>query len=1040
MTLGEIGLKSLGIEKNAIYNVKTGKWAKYFVDNFSSMPESSQVSSVCVCLGLNNPDDTSSMKQLIDKLASKYSDKKIYIQRVFPVTTGYKEMNYSVMNKKIDAYNSTIKQYCDKYSNVYYIDATSGTTNFIDSSGNGDASKYNSTGYHLKNDYYSKWVENIKNAIGQSGGSGTSSGTTGTTQNTSTDVFENMMIVGDSWGVLLKEKKILTNVKYDVVGGKDARYFLQHTDEMYDNSEISSVYLQIGINDANYNIEPMKKLIDKMVEKYPGKNIYVQRAFPVTSTFHYSSKYATLDASYNNDITKYNTAIKEYCDKYNNVYFIDATKGFVDSDGYGDKSKYASDGLHLDYNHNEYYTAWVSNIREAIAQATGNATSTTSQGTGKWVAKVAYWTETTNTVTSNDPEVNTGSSTTYMMTTKDINYLNAIKGYTLPFDYLWAWLVVTEDKNFVLDVANLVYNGSIEITVFDNLSINVSTSEKNYTRTITDVDEKGVKKFYKVNYYIKTTTTVKDDSIVVDVTKANVWIVDYEKEYKYEKSDDGSNTYSAQPAKRRDKIDKGKNPKVCVDIENSLDDLIEKNKDVITEKKDAIEKGLEKSTEKYKEYEFNVKNVKYKIVHKKKRYYLYRVPEESEDDNFVKALVRNKKAFSSIQDSSSWLFKILEKNEPDMIELTKYLIYVATNRLYDDISNYNFDVFNPADFEDINSGFVGSTLEEQIWWMLKDIGYSDYAAAGAMGNLSAETDSGSSIHSDAEEVKGSDKRGIGIVQWSFGRHTNLVKYAESKGTTWKDETVQLEFFKAELTGGGCNGLASDEWSGFKSQQKQFLAAQSTKDAAYYFDAGFERSGGSRLDVRYKGAEYYYNMFHGKTRPSGGGYSGEGTVFYQGDYANVQYGSSTIAKCGCGPTSFSMVASDLTGRTITPKDVVAWSGNRYYVSGAGTGWNFFGAAANHFGFNCINLGNNINSAIAQLKMGHLVIVSQGPGLFTSGGHYIVLSSITSDGGIRVRDPNGRNARPVSEGGRGYNTRVFTASEISRAAKNYWAFYK
>ena len=53
-------------------------------------------------------------------------------------------------------------------------------------------------------------------------------------------------------------------------------------------------------------------------------------------------------------------------------------------------------------------------------------------------------------------------------------------------------------------------------------------------------------------------------------------------------------------------------------------------------------------------------------------------------------------------------------------------------------------------------------------------------------------------------------------------------------------------------------------------------------------------------------------------------------YLQTDYANVPYGSSNIAACGCGPTSFAMVASYLTGTTITPADAVAWCGNSYYV--------------------------------------------------------------------------------------------------------------
>ena len=69
----------------------------------------------------------------------------------------------------------------------------------------------------------------------------------------------------------------------------------------------------------------------------------------------------------------------------------------------------------------------------------------------------------------------------------------------------------------------------------------------------------------------------------------------------------------------------------------------------------------------------------------------------------------------------------------------------------------------------------------------------------------------------------------------------------------------------------------------------------------------------------------------------------------------------------------------------------------------------------------------------LKQGKYVISSQAPGLFTSGGHFIVLSGIDSSGNITVKDPNKNNAVT-----KGYNNRTFTSSEINQAAKGYWIF--
>lgn len=161
---------------------------------------------------------------------------------------------------------------------------------------------------------------------------------------------------------------------------------------------------------------------------------------------------------------------------------------------------------------------------------------------------------------------------------------------------------------------------------------------------------------------------------------------------------------------------------------------------------------------------------------------------------------------------------------------------------------------------------------------------------------------------------------------------------------------------------------------------------------------------------------------------------EGTVYYQQDYSDVSYGSGTISSCGCGPTSFAMVASDYTGTTITPKDAVDWCGNDYYAYGVGTSWSYFSAAANHFdlpGF--VMEVTRIDTAVSELKEGNLVISSQAPGLFTDTNHFILLSSIDSNDRIRVRDPNKRNAIDKE-----YKDRLFTKEEIDENAKRYWVF--
>lgn len=155
-------------------------------------------------------------------------------------------------------------------------------------------------------------------------------------------------------------------------------------------------------------------------------------------------------------------------------------------------------------------------------------------------------------------------------------------------------------------------------------------------------------------------------------------------------------------------------------------------------------------------------------------------------------------------------------------------------------------------------------------------------------------------------------------------------------------------------------------------------------------------------------------------------------YLQTDYANVPYGSSNIAACGCGPTSFAMVASYLTGTTITPTDAVAWCGNSYYVWGAGTSWSYFEAAAKHFGCGAVRESYDANEVLKALSEGHPVISSQHAGLFTRGGHFIVLRGVENGNKVLVNDPNDSEAK-------NYINRSFDmASEVDITSDAYFIF--
>lgn len=119
------------------------------------------------------------------------------------------------------------------------------------------------------------------------------------------------------------------------------------------------------------------------------------------------------------------------------------------------------------------------------------------------------------------------------------------------------------------------------------------------------------------------------------------------------------------------------------------------------------------------------------------------------------------------------------------------------------------------------------------------------------------------------------------------------------------------------------------------------------------------------------------------------------------YSSVNDRSQTIGTSGCGPTSSAMVVSSIKG-TITPdtmSDLYTQYG--YRSSNQGTYWSAFKWTADVF-----NIGYSecykLDDAVARLKDNYYIIASCNQGLFTYGGHFIVLIGVEGDY-IKVYDP-------------------------------------
>lgn len=112
-------------------------------------------------------------------------------------------------------------------------------------------------------------------------------------------------------------------------------------------------------------------------------------------------------------------------------------------------------------------------------------------------------------------------------------------------------------------------------------------------------------------------------------------------------------------------------------------------------------------------------------------------------------------------------------------------------------------------------------------------------------------------------------------------------------------------------------------------------------------------------------------------------------------------SQTIGSSGCGPTCAAMVVTATKG-TITPPDM----GDLFVKYGYRTSNNGTYFSAFRFVADTFDIGYEetyyLDTAVNLLRNNHYVIVSCGNGLFTTGGHFIVLTGINGDT-LEIYDP-------------------------------------
>ena len=142
-----------------------------------------------------------------------------------------------------------------------------------------------------------------------------------------------------------------------------------------------------------------------------------------------------------------------------------------------------------------------------------------------------------------------------------------------------------------------------------------------------------------------------------------------------------------------------------------------------------------------------------------------------------------------------------------------------------------------------------------------------------------------------------------------------------------------------------------------------------------------------------------------------------------------YGTSVLGLTGCGPTCLAMVVDSLSeDADVTPAEAADFATKQdLYEYGVGTRWGIWSAGATEYGLECETVSADFDTVLGELSQSAMVVCSVGPGVFTPGGHFIVIVG-QEEGKLEIRDPNNFQN----------STRLWDWDEFSSQIKHCWSF--
>lgn len=155
------------------------------------------------------------------------------------------------------------------------------------------------------------------------------------------------------------------------------------------------------------------------------------------------------------------------------------------------------------------------------------------------------------------------------------------------------------------------------------------------------------------------------------------------------------------------------------------------------------------------------------------------------------------------------------------------------------------------------------------------------------------------------------------------------------------------------------------------------------------------------------------------------------LYLQQDYGNLRFGNQYLSIAGCGMCSMAMLSTYMTDTVYTPPMIVELF--PYYYGQVGTDGNIFLYGPADLGFYSDGQVQTWEAILAKLEQAPVVTL-QIHGVFTTGGHFMVLSQGHEDGTVTVRDSNLKNYSRLS----GFQSDRFTRGDVLSGGTLFYAF--